>query len=223
MTTIQKAVELKRLIDSAPTYLSPIGTCFNLEYEWKQERRYESDDDESESSDLPEKEEESDDFLSLQNSLEFFYSLEEFEVFNKLELEDLGLRINGVEFNPEKLTQEQVEEWYKAATPSNFGNVKDQETQNNPTIRASREFDFESGKVQIGDKFIEDLRVGWGMKPEKVDVKPYKLVIYGPGDHFTWHKDTPEQRLCGTTLICLFDNCDGKFEITPNLTGVTKT
>jgi 2OG-Fe(II) oxygenase superfamily len=60
------------------------------------------------------------------------------------------------------------------------------------------------------------------MNPKQVDIKPYKLVIYGPGDHFTWHKDTPEKGLCGTLLVCLFDNCDGAFEMTPNMTGRTQ-
>jgi hypothetical protein len=35
-------------------------------------------------------------------------------------------------------------------------------------------------------------------------------VIYGPGDHFSFHKDTPEKNLCGTFLISLFEDCEPK-------------
>jgi hypothetical protein len=49
----------------------------------------------------------------------------------------------------------------------------------------------------------------WGQKfvPESVTVQPYKIVIYGPGDHFQFHKDTPEENLCGTFLISLYEDC----------------
>jgi hypothetical protein len=51
--------------------------------------------------------------------------------------------------------------------------------------------------------------------PKRVKAKPYKLIIYGPGDHFSWHKDTPEEKLCGTFLVSLFEDCEprGAFEI----------
>jgi hypothetical protein len=39
-------------------------------------------------------------------------------------------------------------------------------------------------------------------------VQPYKIVIYGPGDHFQFHKDTPEENLCGTFLISLYGHCE---------------
>ena len=31
-------------------------------------------------------------------------------------------------------------------------------------------------------------------------------MIYGPGDHFQPHRDTPEKNLCGTFLISLFEH-----------------
>ena len=58
-------------------------------------------------------------------------------------------------------------------------------------------------------------RHGQRFVPESVMVQPYKIVIYGPGDHFQPHRDTPEENLCGTFLISLFEDCkpNSVFEI----------
>jgi hypothetical protein len=88
-------------------------------------------------------------FRSLQKSLYHLCGLEEFGFF-EIGVWDLDLHVNGTKHKADTLTKTKVQGWYKSASPSNFGNVEDQETQNNPSIRSSREFDFGSGQVKIG-------------------------------------------------------------------------
>ena len=113
------------------------------------------------------------------------------------------------------ISRKDVETWYASAVDSGFGNVALQQTQHDAKIRSSREFDASNFSVE--QKTLDKIADTWAryFVPESVVAQPYKLVIYGPGDHFSVHKDTPERNLCGTFLISLFEDCEpkGVFEI----------
>ena len=159
----------------------------------------------------------------IQKNISRLYSMREY-VCSYDGLNEDGLTIQGTTFTKMgDIEREDVERWYNAAKNSGFGNVSAQETQQNPMIRSSRELDATQFNVeQTTLDFIAEI---WArhLTPQKVNVQPYKLVIYGPGDHFTWHKDTPETNLCGTFLISIFSDCAPRdvFEILQN--GVSKT
>ena len=159
----------------------------------------------------------------IQKTLSRLYTMKEFAwSFDKLE-ED-GLIVQGTSFAMMKdIKREDVERWYNSANNSSFGNVAAQQTQQDPKVRSSRELD--ATQFTVEQKTLDRIAKIWAkhLTPESVTVQPYKLVIYGPGDHFTWHKDTPEEKLCGTFLISIFSDCKPKdvFEILQN--GVSKT
>ena len=139
-------------------------------------------------------------------------------------LEEDGLTVQGTSFAMMRdIKREDVERWYNSANNSSFGNVAAQQTQQDPKVRSSRELD--ATQFTVEQKTLDRIAKIWAkhLTPKSVTVQPYKLVIYGPGDHFTWHKDTPEEKLCGTFLISIFADCkpEDVFEILQN--GVSKT
>ena len=126
------------------------------------------------------------------------------------------------------ISLEDIRKWYAVGTDSGFGNVLKQETQHNAHVRSSRELD--TTQFTVSQQILDDIALKWGEEfvptsvnrytdaktlsrwgqkfvPESVTVQPYKIVIYGPGDHFQFHKDTPEENLCGTFLISLYEDC----------------
>lgn len=295
---LEKAVELKKLIDSAPFYLPVAGTCLSLEEEyikvhdhvmdsdtedagifgerefkkdvdvykkrmdepWDSGSGFESettamvDDKRSEAGDGPTdtedtSDDESEDYESeteeteddeseeeyapktkkvkaikrIQKTLGRLYTMREFAwSFDKLEEE--GLTVQGTSFaKMTDITREDVERWYNSANNSSFGNVAAQQTQQDPRVRLSRE--LTATQFAVEQKTLDRIAEIWGshLTPKNVTVQPYKLVVYGPGDHFTLHKDTPEEKLCGTFLILIFQDCkpENVFEIFQN--GVPKT
>ena len=183
---------------------------------------YESEDDESEEERAP-KTKEVQAIKRIQQTLGRLYTMREFAwSFDKLEEE--GLTVQGTSFaKMTDITREDVERWYNSANNSSFGNVAAQQTQQDPRVRLSRE--LTATQFAVEPKTLDRIAKIWGdhLTPKSVTVQPYKLVVYGPGDHFTWHKDTPEEKLCGTFLISIFQDCKPKnvFEIFQN--GVPKT
>jgi hypothetical protein len=85
-----------------------------------------------------------------------------------------------------EIAQGHVEQWQAAAANSPFGNVATQETQHDARVRSSRELDTTQFEVDKG--LLDAIAKKWEQKliPKKVSVQPYKLLIYGPGDHFQY-------------------------------------
>ena len=215
--TAAKAVELKELIDNAPSYLPPIGRCISLEKDFMDEVILIHQD-------YPDREdgdEETSPVERIQNKLIRLYETKAYHMddhgFERSEITVLGKK-----FECNKISLKHVKNWYTTALHSGFGNVKEQETQHNDQVRSSRELD--ATQFEVGQRTLDAIAEMWAQKfiPDSVTV-PYKLVIYGPGDHFEFHKDTPEESLCGTFLVSLYQYCkpydmfelcqDGKIDI----------
>ena len=151
----------------------------------------------------------------IQDKLTDLYRFESYHIDDN-GFEDESITVLGVEFEKlENITRADVESWYNSGISSAFGNVAAQETQHDDQVRSSRELD--ATKFSIEQETLDFVADDWGQYflPAQVRVEPYKLIVYGPGDHFSWHKDTPEENLCGTVLISLFQDCEpaGAFEI----------
>lgn len=90
------------------------------------------------------------------------------------------------------------------AVPAAFGDVALSETRVDPTVRKGFDVAITSTKpgVVISDDNIQTLTklfttmTGIG----SVTVVPYKVNIYQPGDFFTVHRDSPEDRLLATMI-----------------------
>ena len=128
---------------------------------------------------------------------------------------DSSIQVLGEEIRLSEISRTHVEKWYAEGSSSPFGNVSKQQTEYNDEVRSSREFDVT--KFTVSNEILEDVADKWGDSfiPRCVKVQPYKVIIYGPGDHFQIHKDTPEENLCGTFLLSLYQDCkpDRPFQI----------
>jgi hypothetical protein len=217
--TVERAVELKKLIDHAHLYLPQVGHCRSLEKgfflkhspnssAYKKRKASERDVKTYKALD------------TIQEKLGSFYGMEGYSMGNKYGYTKYNtpcyVTVQDTRFNVEKISIEVVEKWYASATSSGYGNVAAQETKVDSVVRSSKEFD--SSNFSVEGSTLQNIAETWAhhFSPTSVTVQPYKLIIYGPGDHFTWHKDTPEENLCGTFLISLFNNCqpEGVFELT---------
>ena len=130
----------------------------------------------------------------------------------KSSFEDGSITVLGKEIQSlSDISLEDVEKWYAAGTSSGFGNVMKQETQHDAHVRSSRELN--TTQFTVSQEILDDVALKWGQKfvPESITAQPYKIVIYGPGDHFQFHKDTPEDNLCGTFLISLYGCCEPSY------------
>ena len=237
--TVAKAVKLKNLIDNAHKYLPHIGRCLSLELQYKRRHiyleGYETEEEEEQGNTEKWKIEETG-LQKLQNNLAKIYAL----TGSRMEgsgFEDGRIKVLGKEIlSLRDISKENIQKWYAAGVNSGFGNVMKQETQHDTQVRSSRELD--ASQFTVSQKLLDDIALKWredfipstvnsitnkatlsrhGQRfvPESVMVQPYKIVIYGPGDHFQLHRDTPEENLCGTFLISLFEDCEpnSMFEI----------
>jgi hypothetical protein len=95
---------------------------------------------------------------------------------------------------------------WQYAHPSGFGDVKSQTTKVDAEVRNARELLPEEFEVDPAMS-VEIARV-WSenLFPKRVHAVPYKINIYGPGGHFSVHKDTPQLHLVGSALIGLGDD-----------------
>ncbi len=99
-----------------------------------------------------------------------------------------------------------LEDLYNAGAPSPFGDVASQETRVDESVRRAREFSADAFRVspevcrQVERLWSEHFVPNVGIRAE-----PYKLNVYGPGDKFDEHTDTPGPGLVGTFLMGLGD------------------
>ena len=207
--TVAKAMRLKNLIDEAHNHLPKIGRCLSLEYNFR--RRLISKKEEERYMDWREQNSRDKKLEKLQDKLVEIYGTQGFrmEFFG---FEKAGISVLGKDFaSLHNILLEDVERWYSTGASSGFGNVLKQETQHDARVRSSRELN--PSQFSVSQKLLDDIALKWGKEfvPGSVTVRPYKLVIYGAGDHFKLHKDTPEEHLCGTFLITLFQDCSPRF------------
>ena len=99
---------------------------------------------------------------------------------------------------------------------SMFGDMQKLETVFDETVRKSRELPYLPGPVDLdtdvrgwtfGTKFLADLAVEWRSRMDYFPVKimPHKLVLYGEGEFFKPHRDTPSPDLVGSIVVGLMD------------------
>ena len=217
--TVAKAMQLKKLIDRARYYLPKIGRCVSLELDFRRRLGREDEDEDYRNRTKQNTKAKRDKQLeNLQDKLVEIYGTQGFKM-ERFGFENAGISVLGKDFaSMENILLEDVEKWYTTGTSSGFGNVLKQETEHNAEVRSSRELD--PSQFSVSQELLDDIALKWGndFVPRSVTVRPYKLVIYGPGDHFKLHKDTPEAHLCGTFLITLFQDCSpcDAFEIHQN-------
>lgn len=92
---------------------------------------------------------------------------------------------------------------YDKASPATFGDLAAMETRVDPLVRSGRE--LVAGKFAVSPQLCDWVGRTWSQhfQPPNVRVEPYKINIYGPGDRFAMHRDTPEAGLVGTFLVAL--------------------
>jgi formylglycine-generating enzyme required for sulfatase activity/TPR repeat protein len=92
---------------------------------------------------------------------------------------------------------------YEAAAPASFGDMKAMETRVDPLVRSGRE--IASHGFSVSPELCRWVERTWAehFVPRNVRAEPYKINLYGPGDRFATHRDTPEKDLVGTFLVAL--------------------
>ena len=214
--TVAKAVQLKNLIDQARHHLPTIGRCVSLELNFR--RSFGEEDEEAYRRKKNTRVTKDKKLENLQDQLVSIYRTQGFKM-KEYGFEQAKISVLGKDFAAmENILLEDVQKWYSTGTFSGFGNVQKQQTEYNAEVRSSHELD--PSQFSVSQELLDDIALKWGkdFAPQSVTVQPYKLVIYGPGDHFILHKDTPEAHLCGTFLITLFQSCSpgDAFEIHQN-------
>ncbi|KAI0820795.1 hypothetical protein BC628DRAFT_1543573 [Trametes gibbosa] len=99
--------------------------------------------------------------------------------------------------------------WYKQASISGYGDVKAQVTRIDKRVRAARE--ILASEFSVEDELLRRIERIWTERfvyGPRVRAEPYKIHLYGPGDHFKSHRDTPQKDLVGTFLVGLGDSAD---------------
>jgi hypothetical protein len=96
-----------------------------------------------------------------------------------------------------------------AGVPSGFGNLRTMTTDFDPAIRRARELLPSEVRVAKEDYFrvpiVQQLRQTlFRHMPVALELK--KVNIYGPGDHFARHVDTPVPGVLGTVVVVVLDD-----------------
>jgi hypothetical protein len=109
----------------------------------------------------------------------------------------------------DRLTEEARQTLLEYADPACFGDVLKEETRIDDKVRKGKDIELtpliEKNVVKIGATFLEYLERKFyefsGIR--SVEAKPYKINYYAKGDHFTMHRDSPEDGLVGTIVFHL--------------------
>jgi hypothetical protein len=101
------------------------------------------------------------------------------------------------------VSADELRRMYAAAAPAAFGDLRSMETRVDPLVRAGREIGAD--EFSVAPELCAWVAGVWAAHflPAGVRAEPYKLNLYGPGDRFAPHRDTPEQGLVGTFLLAL--------------------
>ncbi|EIW58619.1 uncharacterized protein TRAVEDRAFT_124283, partial [Trametes versicolor FP-101664 SS1] len=102
-----------------------------------------------------------------------------------------------------------LQQWYNSASVSGFGDVREQVTKIDESVRTAREIN--TSEFTVGDELLRRVENIWKeqfVPGCDVRAEPYKIHLYGPGGHFDTHRDTPQKDLMGTFLVGLGDTAD---------------
>ncbi|THU81101.1 hypothetical protein K435DRAFT_767511 [Dendrothele bispora CBS 962.96] len=96
--------------------------------------------------------------------------------------------------------------WYRHGKPSGYGDLREHVTKFDRDVRSAREIAAEN--FQVEPVLLREVEKHWKnhFYPPNVRAEPYKIHMYGPGDKFDEHRDTPQTDLVGTFLVGLGDN-----------------
>ncbi|RDX45125.1 hypothetical protein OH76DRAFT_1021835 [Lentinus brumalis] len=103
-----------------------------------------------------------------------------------------------------------LRQWYKDADVSGYGDVREQVTKVDETVRKARE--IPATQFSVEPELLERIARLWDQHfyPNRgIRVEPYKIHLYGPGGRFGAHRDTPQKDLIGTFLLGLGDSSGG--------------
>jgi hypothetical protein len=95
-----------------------------------------------------------------------------------------------------------------------YGDVLNEETLVNHTVRKGRDIELapliKKRLIKIDNEFLKVLARKFYLFShiKYVTVKPYKINYYAKGDHFTAHRDSPEEGLVGTIVFHLSGDYD---------------
>jgi hypothetical protein len=209
---VDKAMELKELIDAAHIYLPQISRCISLAQDYMQEKfgldydtdsdsasEYSSSDKDSREEEQEEQEDEEDEeekvpkARTIQVKLRYLFDLKNharatFHMYHKV------LTVHEMEFDMDAITEDTVKAWYDSAINSTCGNVVAQQPQHDRKVRLLKELD--ASKFTVNQETLDHVAELWAdnFGQKAVAAQPYKLVIYPPGDHVTWHIMTLQKR-----------------------------
>ena len=113
------------------------------------------------------------------------------------------------------ITEATLKQWHQHGQPSAYGNTATLATVVDATVRSAREAPSDQFTVDEETRRMVERLWAEHFWPSAVRAEPYKLNVYGPGDHFAAHKDTPASGLVGTLLLGLGDGSNGRF-VFPN-------
>jgi len=175
---VEKAVELKNVIDNAHRHLPNIGLCLSLELEYRHNNQREDDHNSDFFNDHDHDEDEEEKALldkleEMQEKLQQMYETKGFE------RDSSGIHLHhisvlGQEFQPYelgrrnsgKISKEHVKEWYEAAT--------------RPPDSSFRELG--ASQFTVPPELLDDISATWTrhFMPSAVTVKPDKIMLYSP-------------------------------------------
>ncbi|KAH9856771.1 hypothetical protein C2E23DRAFT_809049 [Lenzites betulinus] len=105
----------------------------------------------------------------------------------------------------EELNQ-RLRQWHDSAQTSGYGDVREQVTKIDESVRTAREIGTSEFVVEAELlRRIERIWTEHFVPSSGVRAEAYKIHLYGPGGHFKMHRDTPQHDLAGTFLIGLGD------------------
>lgn len=102
--------------------------------------------------------------------------------------------------------RERLRRWLGGALTSGYGDVREQVTKVDESIRTAREIG--ASEFAVEDELLRRIESIWTdqfVPSADVRAEPYKIHLYGPGGHFKMHRDTPQKDLVGTFLVGLGD------------------
>ena len=195
---LRTAIKLKEAIDKVPFYVTSLGTI-PIE-EW--EKKYEDyDDDDSDGENWSERRDKLQDLVQLAKSC-VITSKEGYFDKNFSRQIQLTIKVDNITYtnSMEAYSCDMLKDLYRHAIPAKYGDQQKLETVYNPDVRSSREItDF-----TVSNNLINKIEQLWKTYFYlNVIAKPYKINLYGPGDFFSEHKDTPDKGLIGTFLVGL--------------------
>ncbi|RDX54233.1 hypothetical protein OH76DRAFT_1341500, partial [Lentinus brumalis] len=129
------------------------------------------------------------------------------EIVSRAECEPVDYHCPTKILKPEAAMSRRLHQWYKNADVSGSGDVREQVTKVDENVSGVRE--IPATEFSVEPELLERIAALWDQNfytNGGVRVEPCKIHLYGPGDHFGTHRDTPQKDLIGTFLLGLGDD-----------------